>query len=532
MSTTSGHQESGCHCRHNSEWLAHQMSTVHGIDDGLSYTAFLHRTALRIPDKVAVICGDRELTYAQLFAVIDAYASALRSAHGITTGSRVALLLDNSEQYQAWYLAILSMGAVAVPLNTKLTAREIAFQVRDADARLAVSEPKFGEALSQVGVRWFDAGSVPVAKTAASPSSLPKVPHGAPAAIYYTSGTTGNPKGVVQTHRSLIASTFQAAVAWEYNEPSAVTLAMTPLFHIANHAWFLPILSVGGTMVIDTFRTEPILELIVRRRITHLFAVPTMLLLMSHKHREMKQDLSHVKTVSFGAAAMPPEKLSEVKQMVPNAGLVHGMGQTESCGTIVTLPSNFAFEKAGSVGINIDGADVRVVDASDQDVAPGVVGELVTRGANVMREYLGHADATSRALAGGWLHTGDLGYLDEDGFLFLVDRKKDMIIRGGENIYSSEVENVLYMHSDVASVSVVGVKSELFGEEVVAFIVMRDPTKVSAEVLREHCALNLAAFKVPSQFVFLDAMPQTATGKIQKHELRATLAASLAENSR
>ncbi|MBZ0324774.1 MAG: AMP-binding protein, partial [Alphaproteobacteria bacterium] len=230
--------------------------------------------------------------------------------------------------------------------------------------------------------------------------------------------------------------------------------------------------------------------------------------------------LSGVQVIQFGAAPMAIERLGEVQALFPNASLVHCMGQTESVGLIVTLPSDQATEKLGSVGLPIPGCERRVVDGDDKDVAAGQVGELVARGPNVMVEYLANPDASADTLRGGWLHTGDLGYLDEDGYLYLVDRKKDMIIRGGENIYSTEVEDVIYGHDGVALAAVVGMPSDLFGEEVCAFVVRKPDAAVEEADLQAHCRAQLAPFKVPRKVIFLDAFPMTATGKIQKQELK------------
>jgi len=515
--------------RHGIAWLTHALAAEYGVGDKLSYTAFLRRTALRRADQPALVCENRTLSYAQMFDAISALAGYLAGECSVQQGERVALLMENSERYQIWYLAILALGAVAVPLNTRLTPREIGYQIENASTVRVIAQQKFSSVLAEVGVAWIDGDAIAPAAQSRFDLGTARVNTDAPAAIYYTSGTTGNPKGVVHTHRSLMAGSVQGPRCWEYNDPSAVTLAMTPLFHIANHTWFLPVLHVGGTMVIDTFRTEGVLDLIVRQGITHLFAVPTMLLLMIQQHRVSGQDLSRVRNVAFGASAMPPERLAEVQRMFPSAGLVHGMGQTESCGTIVTLPSALAFDKAGSVGLHIDGAELRLADADGRDVPPKTVGELLTRGPSVMSHYHRQPQASAETLEGGWLHTGDLGYLDEDGFLFLVDRKKDMIIRGGENVYSSEVENVLYMHAGVAQAAVVAAKSELFGEEVFAFVVRRQGTEDAAGLdearLRAHCARYLAEYKMPVGIAFIDAMPQTATGKVQKHLLRAQLPA-------
>ena len=513
--------------RRDAAWLARALVEDYDVGDELTYTAFLRRTALRLAHKPALICDNRTLSYAQTFDAIAALAGYLSGECRVREGQRVALLLDNSERFQIWYLAILALGAIAVPLNTRLTPTEIGYQIEDAAPVVILAQQRFSIVLDDVGAAWIDADAI-------APESQPRFDIGAagvktdaPAAIYYTSGTTGNPKGVVHTHRSLIAGSVQGPRCWEYNDPSAVALAMTPLFHIANHTWLLPVLHIGGTMVIDTFRTETVLDLIMHQRITHLFAVPTMLLLMIQQHRLTGQDLSRVRTVAFGASAMPAEKLAEVQRMFPHAALVHGMGQTESCGTIVTLPSTLAFEKAGSVGLHIDGADMRVVDAAGRDVPPKTVGELLARGPGVMSHYHQRPEATAETLAGGWLHTGDLGYLDEDGFLFLVDRMKDMIIRGGENVYSSEVEKVLRMHPGVAQAAVVAARSELFGEEVYAFVVPRKEAPEAAGLdeaaLRAHCARYLAEFKLPVGARFIEALPQTATGKVQKHVLRQQL---------
>ena len=516
----------GC-ARHDIGWLERALTGEHDVGEQLTYTAFLYRTALRVPDKPALVCEDRAFTYAQTFDAISAAAGHLAGECRVEKGQRVALLLDNSEQYQIWYLAILALGAVAVPLNTRLTAREIGYQIENASADRVVSRQKFSGVLTEVGVAWIDVDAIRATAQPRFDITTAGVKTDAPAAIYYTSGTTGSPKGVVHTHRSLIAAAVQGPRCWEYNDAAARILAMTPLFHIANHTWFLPVLHIGGTMVIDNYHTDGVLNLIVRQRITHVFAVPTMLLMLIQQHRVTGQDFSGVKTVAFGASAMPPEKLAELLRVFPNAGLVHGMGQTESCGTIVTLPSRLAFEKAGSVGVHIDGADVRVADDDGRDVPPKVVGELLTRGLNVMSHYHERPEATAETLVQGWLHTGDLGYLDEDGFLFLVDRKKDMIIRGGENVYSSEIENVLYLHPEVAQAAVVAARSELFGEEVFAFVVRRaaapGATGVDEAGLRVHCARYLADFKVPVSIRFIAAMPLTATGKVQKHVLREQL---------
>lgn len=507
-----------------------RMEARHGLRGCVTFPGFLARTARRFPDKTALVHGDRRHSYRALVHAIAGAARHLREGHRARVGDKVALLMDNSDDYMIWYLAILAMGAVAVPLNIKLTPRELAFMLADSGASLLLSETSFAGTLEILAADLQDRCAVALVSAGTQPSPLADdlqqtdIPIEADAAIYYTSGTTGKPKGVVHTHRSLIAGALQGLLGWEYEQEWVVNLATTPLFHIANHTVFLPTLCTGGTLVVDTFKAERMFELIERHQVTYLFCVPSMLLMMLQSPLRGEHDLSSVVQVVFGAAPMPAHRLQAVQEMFSNAALVHGMGQTECCGTTVTLPSASAFAKAGSVGIAIPGTEIRIVDAQDGELPPGEVGELVTRGPNVMRQYLGRPDATADSLRGGWLHTGDLGYRDSEGYVYLVDRKKDMIIRGGENIYSTEVEQVLTMLSEVAAAAVIGTPSEIFGEEVLACLVASEGARaLTLEEVQAHCALHLAKFKWPAAVRYITAMPQTATGKIQKGDLRTML---------
>jgi acyl-CoA synthetase (AMP-forming)/AMP-acid ligase II len=313
------------------------------------------------------------------------------------------------------------------------------------------------------------------------------------------------------------------ARAWGYDRPDLVALAMTPLFHIAAHSWFLPVFANRGTLVIDSYRTERAFELIDRYGVNSFGAVPAMLLMMARHQDRGRYDMSSVTNVRFGASPMPPDKLAEVQALFPNAELFHGMGQTESGGTISVLPGELAFSKAGSTGCPMAGYRVRILDDEGRDLPAGEIGEVVARGPNVMLEYFGQPQETAATLAGGWLRTGDLGYLDEEGCIYLVDRKKDMIIRGGENIYSVEVENVLTQHPSVVQAAVVGLPNPLLGEEVLAFVVTAPGATLDHDELRAFCGLHLAAFKIPAAIRLIDQLPATATGKIQKAELRKLL---------
>jgi long-chain acyl-CoA synthetase len=300
------------------------------------------------------------------------------------------------------------------------------------------------------------------------------------------------------------------------------------MFHVASHAWGYPALAHGGTLVVDRFRTETIFELLERHRVNGFGCVPSMLLMMLRHERRGEYDLTSVTNVRFGASPMPPDKLQDVRQLFSNASLYHGFGQTESGGTITVLPSSQAFIKAGGTGYPLPGCEIRIIDADGCDAPPGIAGEILAKGPNTMLEYFGKPEATAETLAEGWLHTGDIGYLDQDGCLFLVDRKKDMIIRGGENIYSVEIENVLRTNSDVIECAVIGVPDSIFGENVCAVVVADTQAreKLTLELL-DLCRSQLARFKVPASIVFVSDLPKTSTGKIQKSVLKRQLAPQL-----
>lgn len=505
-----------------------RLKHLNGSSSQVGYSDLVRASARRRPDHIALVFRNRTYTYGQLHAEICALARVLRDDYGLVSGARVAIHLENSDAYVIGYFAILTLGAVAIPINPKYVARELAHVLADTKPALYLSEPKFLQVFREAAgahpaPQWVELSGLLDAPRRFG-ADLPSPDIDGAAAIFYTSGTTGFAKGVVHTHRTLLAGAWQGPLAWEYEAEDLVNLAITPLFHIASHTWFFPAFSVGSTLVVDTYQTERVLDLITQASITSVSAVPSMLLMMVESAAEKRITLPEVQVVRFGASPMPADKLSAVQRLFPNARLVHGMGQTESCGTLVTLPSSKAFAKAGSVGVAIEGCEIKLVDDNDREVGPGCIGELAARGPNVMLGYLNRTEETAKTLANGWLHTGDLGYLDQDGFLFLVDRKKDMIIRGGENVYSAEVENVIYMQDSVALAAVVGMPDPLFGEEVVAFVVPKAGMSIDAATMQSFCSKHLAAYKCPRKIFVEQALPMTATGKIQKNLLKEKIA--------
>lgn len=503
-----------------------ELREKHGIGAEMTFTDLVARAAQEFPSKVAIVHHGRILTYAQLMRKVNAVRAWLSTVAGVSPGDRVALLVDNSDHYPIWYFGILAAGAVAVPINPKLVARELAYMVGDAAPVLFVQESRFDQliddalAVAETSLPRFVVDRDPPPPYAGEWQAVPGISTDSPAAIYYTSGTTGSPKGVIHTHYSLIAGAFLCPEAWEHSGPDSRFLACTPMFHIASHVFFLVIFTLGATLVVDNYQTERTMRQIAGHGIDAFFAVPSQLLMMEQHPLKAELDFSGVRVIGFGAAPMAMDRLQAVQDMFPNAGLVHCMGQTESCGMIVALSSEEAFAKIGSVGLPVPGNEIRVVDTEDNDVARGEVGELISRGPQNMIGYLNRPEATEETLKGGWLHTGDLGYQDEDGYLFLVDRAKDMIIRGGENIYSTEVEDVIYMMDGVSLCAVIGVPDKLFGEEVGVFILPKDGASITAEDVQQHCREHMASYKMPRIVEFVEAFAMTATGKIQKGDLR------------
>lgn len=487
-----------------------------------SFPMFLRRR-MSEPDRAALIGPDRSLTYLQLHNAIDAAARVLVAEHNVRPGNRIVLNMENSVFTMVCYLAVHRAGAVVVPINPKLVPREITFVLSDAEPTLYICDKDKLELARHLvddqKLAIIDAASLH-RETTTDTIALPNVSPDSPATIFYTSGTTGTPKGVIHSHRTLTSVAFQAAAGWGYDFPH-ILVAVTPFFHVAAHSWFYPVLAFNGTLVVDNYKTERCFELIERHRVEAFNGVPAMLLMMASSGLADRYDTSSVKCVCFGASPMPPEKLSAVQQLFPNARFWHGMGQTECGGTISVLPPELAFSKNGSTGFPIPACEVRIVDDAGRDLPVGQPGEVLARGPNVMIGYLNRPEATADTLADGWLHTGDVGYVDGDGCIYLVDRKKDMIIRGGENVYSVEIENLIMSHKRVDGCAIVGLPHPVLGERICAAIQPKDRNDSQlVEELEALCRKELAAFKLPEVWRIVDELPRTPTGKVQKGLVR------------
>ena len=494
----------------------------------------LSESARRTPDHPVAVFDGGQLTYRQLDQASDRIAANLASA-GIGPGNRVALQLPNIPQFLISYFGILKAGGVVVPLNVLLRAPEIAYHLEDSGALVLITwEGVLAEAVKGAEVAGIGA-IFAVGHPAGSPGALPfeRLLDGAASAkematrqptdtavIVYTSGTTGQPKGAELTHIQLYMNADIPGRLFNV-QPDDIVITVLPLFHVFGLSSILDVcVRFGCTMsLIPRFTPAAVLAAIQRDRATIFEGVPTMFAdLLSFPDLD-GYDLSSLRVAISGGASIPAPVLDAFEERL---GLVilEGYGMTETASTTTFNPSE-AERRAYSVGKPIWGTQTQVWDDEGHPLPPGPehVGEVVTRGMHVMKGYLNRPEATAEAFTGDWLHTGDLGYIDEDGFLFIVSRKKELIIRGGYNVYPSEIENVLHAHPAVAEAAVVGVPDERLGEEVMAVVIVRGTAELRESELVSWCRERLAAYKCPRIFQFRSELPKNTLGKVLKDEL-------------
>jgi long-chain acyl-CoA synthetase len=485
----------------------------------------LTRSAARDPEHTAIKLDDLELSYAELNDAA-ARAAALLQARGIEPGDRVGLMLPNVPHFPACYYGILRAGAVVVPMNVLLKRREVAFYLQDPEAKLLLAWHGFAED-AQAGAE--EAG---VPCVLVEPGEFERLlgeqdpvadVHGAEdadtAVILYTSGTTGTPKGAELTHGNL---TRNAEVARDLFEAGAetVTLGALPLFHSFGQTCSMnAIILAGGTLtLIPRFDPAKALEIIAGDHVNVFMGVPTMYGALLHHPSREQADLSSLRLCVSGGSALPVELLKSFEATF-GAKILEGYGLSETS-PVASFNHPDRERKPGSIGTPVDGVEMKVVDDEGGEVAQGEVGEIVIRGHNVMKGYWRRPDATEETIRDGWLHTGDMAHLDEDGYFFIVDRKKDMIIRGGYNVYPREIEEVLYEHPAVREAAVVGVPHPEYGEEVAAAVALKDGEQVEADELRTFVKEQVAAYKYPRRIWFVDELPKGPTGKILKREIQ------------
>jgi len=486
----------------------------------------LIESVARDADHTAIKLDAFEATYRVLDEGSARVAGLLR-ARGVGPGDRVGIMLPNVPFFAPVYYGILRLGAVVVPMNVLLKGREIAFYCRDSGARVLFAWHDFADAARS------GAGEAGTELVLVAPSEFEQVimatepareladrDDGDTAVILYTSGTTGTPKGAELTHANLRRNADVSRAMFDIG-PDDVVLGALPLFHSFGQTCAMnATLAGGGTLtLIPRFDPGKALEILQRDRVTVFAGVPTMYGAMLHYPQRDRFDLSALRVCASGGAAMPVEVMRGFEQAF-GCRVLEGYGLSETS-PVASFNQPDRPSKPGSIGTPIEGVEMKVVDDDGHDLPVGEVGEIVIRGHNVMKGYLGRPDATAQAIRGGWFHTGDMARVDEDGYFFIVDRKKDMIIRGGYNVYPREVEEVLYEHPAVREAAVVGVPHDEWGEEIGAAVALQEGARVSADELREYVKENVAAYKYPRKIWFVDELPKGPTGKILKREISA-----------
>lgn len=503
-------------------------------------------TAERYPDDPAVTWGDVHLTYAQLDERVNRLASAF-SGLGLEKGDRVAFILWNRPELLETIFACFKLGLCAVPLNARFNAEEIVYHAGDARVRALVYGPELAdeiataearletaEHLISVGDAHVDAtgakthGYEELLSTGRVTEAAVDVPSDHLVWLFYTSGTTGRPKGAMLTHSNLWFVTLSWVCDLMPLSPDEVTLHTAPLTHGAGfHA--LAAISKGAHNVIpDTSRSDAgdILQLIESAGVTNTWMVPTQIVRLIDTPSLPDHDLSKLHTIVYGGAPFHVEALKEaVAKLGPILVQIYGQGETPMTGTYLprrehVLGDPEAAERLESAGCARTGIEVRIVDDGDREVPRGEMGEVVVRGQSVMQGYWERPEESQKTLRGGWLHTGDVGRMDERGYLYVLERMKDMIITGGANVYAREVEEVLHRHPDVRSAAVIGVADRVWGERVIAVVVRESHPEGGEAELIEHCGRFLASYKKPKQVDFVEELPVSPYGKVLKRELR------------
>jgi len=511
-------------------------------------TQTIHKALREKPRETALICADETLSWGQLGERVQRLAAALQGL-GVKPGERVAMLALNSNRFVEYLYAVWWAGAVINPVNIRWTAHEVAFSLDDCDTRVLIVDDAFAPLVPRLrelskslqtvvfcgstpgkqpagALRYEDllADAVPVEDALRRSSDL--------AAIMYTGGTTGRPKGVMLSHQNMRINAL-ASLTMRPLPPTGAQqhmgMVVTPIFHVAGCGLCLILgKRLNPSVIVPFFDELAILQAIEKYRVNELFLVPTMIKRVIDHPRFAEFDLSSLRLLGYGASPIDSTLLTQaMERLPPGTEFSQAYGMTELSPTIVIMgdaehrpgPQRERLLRAAGKPLPI--AEVRVVDGQDKELPPGQVGEICARGPMTMLGYWNRPEESAAALKGGWMHTGDMGYFDEDGYLFVVDRLKDMIVSGGENIYSAEVENAIAQLPQIAMCAVIGVPDEQWGERVHAAVVLHEGQSLSAEAIIAHCREQIAAYKCPRSVEFRSELPLSAAGKLQKFQLRA-----------
>lgn len=496
----------------------------------------IRRSAQRFPEKAAIIWNDTELTYRELDQAANRFAHALQ-VKGMRKGDHIGMICRNRTEYAIVFFGSAKAGTVLVNISVQYTPEQFAYSLEKADVKLLFVEDVLLEATEQARTsvaslqdsvvigegRYEGNQSFTDFLGTASSNQEPdvEIQEDDPFCMTFTGGTTGMPKGVLASHRNRNITAHTVMVEEQIQDNDVVAI-VTPLFHVAAlNIMFQPAVLAGATCLFQTkWGVTEFARNATKHKITAGFMVPTQALMMVSDETLDFADLKTLKKLSFAGAPMPDWVQSSLMERLPDLRLTQIYGQSE-VGVVCALPHRFLPEKLGSVGRQAYNVDIAVLDSDGEQVEPGEIGELCSSGENVMLGYHNDPKETEYFFRGRWGWTGDLARIDEDGFIFLVDRSKDMLISGGENIYPKEIENTLFMNDAVADCAVIGVPDAKWGEAPVAYVELRPGAKATAADLVDLCKKNLTTYKVPHLVVLVEHLPKTTMGKVQKHKLRA-----------
>ncbi|MGB2583659.1 MAG: long-chain-fatty-acid--CoA ligase [Dehalococcoidia bacterium] len=507
----------------------------------LVFGEMMARNARKFPDKEALIYGKTRLTYKQFNARINQLAHALLDL-GIKKGSKVAVLAFNCNEFLEIYFALAKIGGMTVPLNFRLGGDELIYIVNHSEAEAFIMGEAFVQTVEAMQKdfpkvkNYISITDKPVEGMLHYESWIAKYPDDEPLIlideddplfIMYTAGTTGSPKGAVLTHKNeivmcMLESMFVGCEPGISNLSNSRVFAAPPVFHLAAFGFCQIAFFFGATIVLPTevFNPAYIMQTIEEERITAILLIPAMATFLLALPDLDKYDTSSLNIWVTGAAILPTEIRRQIVKHFPNVKIFDMFGQTEMSPVVSGLPPSEAEGRETSVGRAFPFIEIRVVDDDDNDVPLGTVGEAIYRGPTVMKEYYKNPEATAEAMRGGWFHSADLVRQDEEGFIYIVDRKKDMIISGGENIYPAEIEDVLYKHPKVLECAVIGVYDEEWGESIKAVVVCKQGDEMTEEEVVEYCKEHLANYKKPKSVDFMDALPRNPAGKVLKRVLK------------
>jgi acyl-CoA synthetase (AMP-forming)/AMP-acid ligase II len=493
-------------------------------------------TAHKVPNRTVVLFEDKRFTCQEFNSRVNQFAHALLHL-GLKKGEKVAALLFNSNHFVEVYFGTAKAGGVFTPVNFRFAPEEVRYILNHSDARFFVFGEEFSDLLEVIRSRleWVEifisAGEKKIKGALDYEPLLKKSRKEEPAInlserdecqLMYTSGTTGRPKGALITHGNILWNLVNTLMGREDQE-GEISLVIGPLYHTAalNNHFTVRVALAGTSILIKRFDPRSVMEIIEKEKVNVISGAPAMYHLLLALPDVERYDTRSVIKCTAGASILPDETKERLLNLFPNAkGVYDVYGCTEASPNIAILKAKDSFRKRECVGLPLPFLEVRIVDNEDRDVPQGEVGELICRGPNVMKGYYKDEQATRDALKGGWLHTGDLARMDEEGFIYIVDRKKDMIVSGGENIYPREIEEVLYHHPKIQEAAVIGVPDQVWGESVKVFVVLRKGEIMKEEEVIDYCKNHLASYKKPRSVEFTEDLPRNPSGKVLKKVLR------------